>query len=46
MVNTYDHLAAAVLAAVVAATPFGSGSATPAFSHPDWALRELERGLS
>jgi inner membrane transporter RhtA len=40
-----DQLAAAMLVAAVAATPFGIGAALPAFSHPLWLAWGVGVGL-
>jgi inner membrane transporter RhtA len=40
-----DQLAAAMIAAMIAATPFGLAGALPAFSHPAWLLWGAGVGL-
>jgi inner membrane transporter RhtA len=40
-----DQLGAAMVVAVVAATPFGIGAALPAFSHPGWLAWGIGVGL-
>ncbi|MBA2306357.1 MAG: hypothetical protein H0W08_27515 [Acidobacteria bacterium] len=40
-----DQLGAAMIVAIVDATPFGIARAAPTFLHPDWLLCVIEVGL-